>query len=89
MRLYTKANGKGYLHIKEAKRYLGKYHIPSGLKDLILKEMQLMGLIKVDNSVIRITNCRFDEESVGNRATVMRKQINKLIEETPEGLFDF
>jgi len=90
MTLAQKSNG--YFTIKEAKEYMWK--IPKKLRSGVLKEMETMRLIKIDNEngTIKVINCDYsadDFEDI-NILTRRARRVEKILEtKKAGGFFDF
>ena len=54
--LYEKKDALGYLNLDEARLVFTKYHnIPKSIANLIIKEMELMGLFRrVDMNIVKL-----------------------------------
>ena len=51
------------ISIKEVKMYLSEWRLPNKIKPLILKELEILGLIKeVDRRHIKLNKSKFDIE---------------------------
>lgn len=60
-KLYKKANGQP-IRIKEAKKYMFRWNIPDKIRPLIIKEMEIIGLVKKEGIRLIIERPKFDIE---------------------------
>ena len=58
-------NRENKIDIKELGCYMHEWRIPKNIRPLIIKEMELIGLIKKDKRFIILNNIDFDLENLG------------------------
>lgn len=64
--------------MQQAREYLGQYRIPKKLRPIIIKELEVMQLIKIKDNEVHLIHCNIVPEKELTRLSVRRKVIDKM-----------
>lgn len=81
LKIYQKTKGNHLISIKDAKSYLHEWRLPKKIRTIVIKEMELMGLVqKTNKNILEVKRPLVNIDIYDNYFKVMQ-QVGIILEE--------